>query len=149
MESFSAILWDLSRFNAGRGILNLRTKYHFAHHLIYTLLKGRPLIIYAAPNNEKYVFNVRDAQHNDSPMHTTQHTVQNTTQRTIHHSRCTPHHTHSQAGTHVCWWRRAQCLLLVTSLTKSSHGITNPSICLTWPTLNWWRYQKQSPYQNL
>lgn len=56
LESFASILWGYSKSNAGRGILELRNRYSFVKHIIFSLLKGRPVVIYAQPSNERYIY---------------------------------------------------------------------------------------------
>jgi len=53
IESFGEILWNYSRFNTGKGILDyVRNKYSFAKHLIFSLLKGRPVVVIGKPNSD-------------------------------------------------------------------------------------------------
>jgi hypothetical protein len=40
--------------NAGCGILEIKSKYSFSKHVIFSLLKGRTIIIHAQPSNEGY-----------------------------------------------------------------------------------------------
>jgi len=52
MESFVSFLWGYSSNNHGKGIMEFRNRYSFAKHVVYSLLKGRTVIIYAQPQNE-------------------------------------------------------------------------------------------------
>jgi len=47
-------LWDCSVINAGIGLTKL-LRYNFAKHLVFSLLKGRPVIIFGTPQNENAV----------------------------------------------------------------------------------------------
>ena len=52
VQSFVEHLWQNSDSKAGVGIVAFKKKYNFARHLIFALLKGRPVIIHG--QNEKY-----------------------------------------------------------------------------------------------
>jgi len=52
LQSFVEHLWQPSDTKAGVGIMAFKKKYNFARHLVFALLKGRPVIIHG--QNEKY-----------------------------------------------------------------------------------------------
>ena len=54
LETFASTLWDCSTVNAGMGVTKLM-RYNFVRHLVYSLLKGRPVIVYGTPQNENLV----------------------------------------------------------------------------------------------
>jgi hypothetical protein len=54
LETFASTLWDCSTVNAGMGVSKLM-RYSFVRHLVFSLLKGRPVIIYGTPQNENVV----------------------------------------------------------------------------------------------
>jgi len=58
LESFSSILWGFSRNNlnmSGRGINDIKFRFTFTKHLLFSLLKGRPVVVYALPTSESVV----------------------------------------------------------------------------------------------
>lgn len=55
LESFAGILWGYSKNLYGKGIIEFKTRYSYFKHIIYAILKGRPLIIYAHNTNESLV----------------------------------------------------------------------------------------------
>eukprot|EP01114_Cavostelium_apophysatum_P003624 TRINITY_DN1365_c0_g1_i4.p1 TRINITY_DN1365_c0_g1~~TRINITY_DN1365_c0_g1_i4.p1 ORF type:complete len:879 (+),score=189.03 TRINITY_DN1365_c0_g1_i4:167-2803(+) len=52
LESFSSVLWGSSSHFSGKSLFALRREFSFLKHLIYSLLKGRTVVIYSSPNNE-------------------------------------------------------------------------------------------------
>ena len=52
MECWAGSLWDYSETTPGKGIKDL-LKFSFAKHLIFSLLKGRPVVVYTQPANEE------------------------------------------------------------------------------------------------
>ena len=56
IESFSETLWSTGHYNAGKGLLELRTKYPFFHHLVYSLLKGRTVVVTGGPLRMMFVY---------------------------------------------------------------------------------------------
>ena len=46
LESFAAALWSLSQFRTGHGLVRMCHKYEFLPHVVYSLMTGRPTIIY-------------------------------------------------------------------------------------------------------
>ena len=48
-ESFAETLWETGIYNAGRGLLELRSKFPFLPHVIYSLMKGRTLLVTSPP----------------------------------------------------------------------------------------------------
>ncbi|KAL6073495.1 Guanine nucleotide exchange protein smcr8 [Balamuthia mandrillaris] len=54
MQNFANVLWDTSKMHAGKGIMQL-AHFSFVKHLVFSLLKGRPVVITATPSKEKVV----------------------------------------------------------------------------------------------
>lgn len=42
----------------GKGLIDLRGKYVFLRHAIYSILRGRPVIIWGSLQNERYRFSI-------------------------------------------------------------------------------------------
>jgi len=53
LESTSAVLWGETTQFAGAGLYGIRSRYSFLSQLVYSLLIGRPVIVYAIPTNRK------------------------------------------------------------------------------------------------
>ena len=51
LQSFVEHLWQSPENKIGVGIMSFKKRYNFARHLIFALLKGRPVIIHGV--NEK------------------------------------------------------------------------------------------------
>jgi len=56
--SFVEHLWQSNDGKAGMGIVAFKKKYTFSRHLIFALLKGRPVIIHGHPDSEKEIRNL-------------------------------------------------------------------------------------------
>lgn len=46
LESFSSILWGYSVANAGKGLYELKSRFSFFKHIVFSLLKGRTVVVY-------------------------------------------------------------------------------------------------------
>jgi hypothetical protein len=45
LESFTSSLWSTSRYNTGSGLLKLCVQLPFMKHIVYSMLKGRPVVV--------------------------------------------------------------------------------------------------------
>jgi len=62
IESFGSTLWNCSTHNAGVGLLNVRNQgYPFLPQLVFSLLKGRPVVITAKKEDKTEVQNLVQA----------------------------------------------------------------------------------------
>eukprot|EP01117_Protostelium_nocturnum_P012067 TRINITY_DN4419_c0_g2_i1.p1 TRINITY_DN4419_c0_g2~~TRINITY_DN4419_c0_g2_i1.p1 ORF type:complete len:745 (+),score=246.14 TRINITY_DN4419_c0_g2_i1:157-2391(+) len=54
LENFSCNIWNVSQLNPGRGLLDLRNRLNplFFKCAIFSLMKGRPVVIYGLPASE-------------------------------------------------------------------------------------------------
>jgi len=59
LESFSNYLWGNSkRPSYGKGLYNILNKYHWLRHVVYSLLKGRPVVIIGSQEKEQTIISL-------------------------------------------------------------------------------------------